>query len=70
MRNVFIQTPVGKSVGNFLINDWFGRAQPTIGSASPGQVGFTRKQTDQVGKEHSSAASVAFIVLTSLRDRV
>lgn len=55
---------------NFLINDWFGRAQVTVDSATPGQVGFTGKQTDQVNKQHPSVTSAAFIALMSFSDGV
>jgi hypothetical protein len=40
---LFIRLPVGKSVGTFLINDYCGRSQPTVGGTTPGQVvlGYT-----------------------------
>jgi hypothetical protein len=37
-----------KSVGNFLINDCFGRAQFTVNDVTPGQgvLGATRNQVE------------------------
>lgn len=70
---------LGKSVGMFLINDWCGRSQHTMGSATLGQVvlSYTKKQAEQAMK--SKPISVVFpwslyqflpwvLALTSLND--
>lgn len=45
----------------FWINDWYGRACPTVGSAASVQVllGCIRKQTEHVSEQHSSTPSAS-----------
>lgn len=60
--------PVSKSGGHFLDNDWCGRAQPTVGSATPWQVvpGGIRKQAEQTIKSKSVSTSSPWSLLQCL----